>query len=174
MKTLDIVPRPIRAHLIGKAAVCLLSFHLARRGIDFAITTDSASCGDMWADLGEGVVAIEVKSSTDTRWHVRPTQAKHKGLWAFVCISDTRCWLVRDDAVEAAFNRYGTGDYKTTILTLSQVEAMGGIPLHTGLPVLLAPRKSAWSVKPRAPRKVTRTLASGEVKEYVYGGAQST
>lgn len=152
MKTLDLVPRPIRAHLIGKAAVCLLSFHLARRGIDFAVTTDSASCGDLWADFGDGVVAIEVKSSTNTRWHIRHTQAEHKGFWAFVCISDTRCWLVDAGAVNAAFNRHGTGEYKSTIVTLAQVEGMGGIPLHSGLPVLLTPRKSAWAIKPRTRR----------------------
>lgn len=152
MKTLDLVPRPIRAHLIGKAAVCLVSFHLARRGIDFAVTTDSASCGDLWADFGDGVVSIEVKSSAKTSWSVRHTQAEHRGLWAFVCISDTRCWLVPSDAVNAAFPRSATGQYKDTIVTLSQVEGMGGIPLHAGLPVLLSPRKSAWAIKARKRR----------------------
>lgn len=152
MKTLDLVPRPVRAHLIGKAAVCLVSFHLARRGVDFAVTTDSASCGDLWADFGDGVVSIEIKSSVATKWNIRHTQATHKGLWAFVCITDTRCWLVNADTVHDAVKRYRTGDYRNTVVTLNQVESMNGIPLHAGLPVLLSPRKSAWTVKQRKRR----------------------
>jgi hypothetical protein len=167
MKTLDLVPRPIRTHLIGKAAVALLSFHLARRGIDFAVTTDSSSVGDIWADFGSGVVAIEVKGSAKNAWYVRADQSARIDHWAFVGIADTRCWLVAGEQVRESIG--GVGASKDKIITLRDVEAMDGIPLHAGLPVLLTPRKAGLAVRPGGIRKVRRRLATGEVKEYTYG-----
>lgn len=163
MKTLDLVPRPIRAHLIGKAAVSLLSFHLARRGIDFAPTTDSSSSGDIWADMGGGVVAIEVKGSVKGAWHVRAFQTDRIAHWVFVGISDARCWLVEGDKVRASL-----GGKTTKVITLREIETMGGTPLHVGAPPVLAPRIPNMTIKARAARRVRKRLASGEVKEYVY------
>ena len=161
-----------QSNLIGKAAISLTTFHLARRGYDCIATTDNSSAGDLWVKVGAGVIPIEVKGSLQNQWSVRPSQMTNSQYIAFVGVGDGRCWLLPATSVMSFIIANRPRVRHVEILTLRTVEGLNGCALHADFraiyPIKRIPLDVEYFSRSTGRRVVRKTLADGTLKEYVY------
>jgi hypothetical protein len=151
--------------LIGKAALHLACFHLARLGHDFTITRENSKTGDLWVNFGAGIEVVEVKGMTKSAWHLRADQISRVSRVIFVMVDDGACWMVHAPAVIDYL-----GDKPQRNLTIKQAAALGGVAMHkqVGRVAPVRPRP-ATAASGKSGRVVRRRLADGTEKVYRYG-----
>ena len=153
--------------LVGKAALHLACFHLARLGHDFTITRENSKTGDLWVDFGSGIEVVEVKGMTAGAWQLRADQIARVSRFIFVAVDEGCCWMV--PVAPVADRLKGK---TTTAITIRQVEGLNGECLHkrVGRVVPFWPtEKPKYDPNGKGNRIVRKRLADGTVKEYRYG-----
>jgi hypothetical protein len=152
--------------LVGKAALHLACFHLARLGHDFTITREHSNAGDLWVNFGSGIEVVEVKGMTAGTWHLRAAQLEACARVIFVMVDDGACWIAAAaDVREAMRGRAQAG------MTAKALEGVPAVALHkqVGRVVPLRPKARPYQAGQKGARTVKKTLADGTVKVYRYG-----
>lgn len=153
------------SRLIEKGGIGLVMYQLARMGFEFTLTSENSDRGDIWVKFGQRAVAIEVKASTHSMWHLRDTQGAHVEFYCFVNIPNARCWILSRSEVLALGNdrRRGEGVYMLRAPDMP-ADALG----NWGCLVPQTKKGAPRVARAGKPRVVRRRLATGEVKEYSY------
>jgi hypothetical protein len=158
--------------LVGKAALHLACFHLARLGYDFTITRENSKTGDLWVDFGERLEVVEVKGMTAGAWQLKADQLARTDRFVFVDVDDGASWLVACADIAAHM-----GGKIRSSLTVRQISKMPSVALHTRLgrvvPRPVVSKSEPYDPAKKGSRTVTKRLADGTVKVYKYGPYRS-
>ena len=164
-----------RNRLTERGGVGLVMFHLARLGLEFVVTYDGSAHGDVWVHTRSGKVGLEVKATLrQTAWHISRSQVGRSEFYCLVRLDEGLVYVVPSDVVasliEKATNVYDgiailsgrtiPKEYRGAwrLLGVSDLDKPDALDRPQRFP-------AKWR---RHTRRVTRTLASGEVKTYVY------
>lgn len=169
---------PIR-HLTGRGGIGLVTFHLSRQKIDFAVTPDNSRYGDVWiATPDNRKYGIEVKTCRrDAKWQIKTSQITKVDFYVLVSMDDARCFVLTAAEIDAlipqALRMYGDVYLlHRRLLSVSSQNAWGKL---TGAPPM-APDVRPVLIRHRAktffgglkPKTVRKTLANGTVRIYKY------
>lgn len=164
------------SYLTGKGGVGLVTFHLARMRVEFAVTSDHCPFGDIWIDVDGRKFGIEVKTSGHGQyWHINRNQTKAADFYCLVDMRDAKCYVLTSVDLEVLLGRLIHRSPKLAVisrkdLSESWVNAWHIIAGTTDDPVrLFSPRR----IKGKKPRKVTHTLKNGEKVTYEYPAYQA-
>lgn len=160
----------LSTNLIGKAGVGLATYHLARLGFDFTVTTMNSLDGDLWVRFEGGLEMVEVKSSLAAAWHLRAEQLDRVSRVVFVLVDDACCWCLPVAPLRAFVAERGG---KHAVITQKQLAKLRPEEWHKATPrpapLVVRARKAARMVPgAKGNRVVIRTLADGTVKRYEY------
>ena len=153
--------------MIGKGGVGLVVYHLAKRRIEFAITSDHCPSGDIWIEVAGKKSGIEVKTCRKGRaWHVNRRQVGAAEFYCLVSFETAACFVVtgQEMAVAAADapNAYRgialVSDHHLPAASFNAWEKLTGRPEKT-------PRQP---IRYTSTRRVTRRMKDGSTKVYEY------
>ena len=160
----------------------LVTFHLARRKIEFALTLDRSPLGDIWASVRDRKISIEVKTCRDAmKWQVRKSQIHRVDYYVLVSMDTARCFVLTSremaEIVQDAPVIYGdihlVSRGKIADDALNAWKKLDGERTPNLSRGILGPKPTASAVYKHT-RTVHRKMADGTVKTYVYPGTGAT
>ena len=172
--------REIR-HLTERGGMGLVTFHLARRKIEFALTLDRSPLGDIWASVRGRKISIEVKTCRDVmKWQVRASQITRVDYYVLVSMETAKCFVLTApemaEIVKSAPVIYGdihlVSREQIAGHTLNAWKKLDGEHTPNFLPGIVGPKPIGRPTY-RSTRKVTRKLADGTIKTYVYAPSEA-
>lgn len=93
--------------LTGKAAVGLVTYHLGRIGLDFTLTLGNSGFGDVWAQLPDRKVGLEVKGSTGAghKFLIATRQLARVDFYVLVHVPSGVCYVAAVPEIVAALRQ---------------------------------------------------------------------
>jgi hypothetical protein len=157
--------------LIERGGIGLVMFHLAREGLEFALTGDCSDRGDIWVRSPSGqFMALEVKTSVKKSWHIKKAQIARVDIYALVSLDDATVFIFSSNDMRRLAADHGKARDEAVVVLASNTlprEAERAWHLLKADP---APARPKATPRPRLAtlRVVRKRLASGEIREYHY------
>lgn len=155
--------------LVGRAGISLVEFQLGRRGFESVPTPFNSKSGDLWAEIETGRISIEVKTAEKGRsWFVKSSQTTSE-FFCLVNLEDAMCYVVTRDEMTDVLNKSGQAHPGIYIVREKTLPA----DAREGWSRMGSRRMSVVFAEQRRPnykstRRVTREMADGSLKTYVY------
>lgn len=155
--------------LVGRAGMSLVEFQLGRRGFESVQTPPNSKSGDLWAEIESGRISIEVKTTEKGRsWYVKNNQTTSE-FFCLVNLDDAMCYVVTRAEMTDVLNNSGQahpGVYIVRERTLPADAREGWSRIGSRRMSLVFAERRRPNYK--ATRRVTRQMADGSMKTYVY------
>jgi hypothetical protein len=157
------------SQLVGRAGLALVEFQLGRRGFDFIQTAGNSKSGDIWAEIETGRVSIEVKTTARGKsWFVKTKQTNSE-FFCLVSLQDAAVYVLTRQEMEIAVKASQAAHPGIYIVYLKSLplDAFEGWS-RLGSSRMSDVKRRRQHVAYTVTRKVTRKMADGTVKTYVY------
>lgn len=167
--------------LTERGGVALVSFHLARLSYEYAVTEPACVYGDIWAQIGQKKIGIEVKTTRrGGKWHIKRSQLERVDIYCLVDLDLAHCYVLtsaemRAIAEDAPDIYDGVANVSDRALPKDSFKGWSRLTsARTRVPLVPTGSSRRYGAlkkngEPRAPRIVKRTLADGTIKAYSYG-----
>lgn len=161
--------------LVERGGVALVCFNLARMGYQYAVTEPDCPAGDVWAQIGNRKIGIEVKTTgTGSHWHVKRSQTATVDFYCLVRLDLGQCHILTatevSQAIEGCKDIYaGVADLREKDLPRDSFNGWHRLGMKRSYGKPPPPLGRAKSkIHYRTARTVRHMLANGEIKTYVY------
>lgn len=164
-------------HLTGRGGIGLVTFHLARRRIEFAVTADKSPAGDIWISVRGEKYGIEVKTCRDViKWQIKKSQIKAVDFYVLVAMRTAQCFILTTAEMSYAVSRspllYGdvcmVDRASIDPATMNAWDRFDGHIASVEIIPNTRPGANKTVALKYAQKTVRKTLADGTVKTYSY------